>query len=85
MLFLIIFSLVNIAGVILCIKFIYYLFFEVFDILIMKEKTLFQKQLDINKIEDASKNIKIEFVEDESIDSSVLNSKFLFVLKCCAL
>ena len=73
--FLIIFSLVNIAGVILCIKFIYYLFFEVFDILIMKEKTLFQKQLDINKIEDASKNIKIEFVEDENIDSSVLNSK----------
>ena len=41
----------------------------------MKEKTLFQKQLDINKIEDASKNIKIEFVEDENIDSSVLNSK----------
>ena len=73
--FLIIFSLVNIVGVILCTKFIYYLFFEGFDILILKEKTLFQKQLYFNKIENASKDIKIEFAEDDSFDSSILNSK----------
>ena len=73
--FLIIFSLVNIIGILFCSQFIYHLFFEAFDILIMKEKTLFQKQLNLNKIENDTKNIKIEFVDDESYDSNTLNSR----------
>jgi hypothetical protein len=73
--FLIFFSLVNIMGILFCFQFIYHLFFEAFDILIMKEKTLFQKQLDLNKIEKATKDIKIEFVDDESFDSNILNSR----------
>jgi len=73
--FLIFFSIVNIVGILFCSKFIFHLFFEGFDILIMKEKTLFQKQLDLNKIEKDSKNIKIEFSDEESYDSNILNSR----------
>ena len=74
-LFLIFFSVVNIIGILFCSQFICHLFLESFDILIMKEKTLFQKQLDLNKIEKASKDIKIEFVDDDSFDSNILNSR----------
>ena len=74
-LFMIFFSVVNIIGVIFCFKFIYYLFFEGFDILIMKEKTIFQKQLELNKIEKNKRRRKIEFVDEESLDIDDLNSK----------
>lgn len=74
-LFLILFSVVNIIGILFCFKFICYLFLEGFDILIMKEKTLFQRQLEINKIENNKNNGKIEYVDEESLEYNQINSK----------
>ena len=41
----------------------------------MKEKTIFQKQLELNKIEKNERRRKIEFVDEESLDIDDLNSK----------
>ena len=45
--FFILFNVVNISGIIFCLKFILDLFVEGFNILILKKKTFIQKQLDI--------------------------------------
>ena len=73
-LFILILNLVLFFSFILCIKFIFVLFLEGFKILFMKEKTLFQKQIEIN--EKKPKNGKIEFDEehDESNNKSLNHS-----------
>ena len=70
--------IINLAifiGKIFCFKFIYSLFFDGFKILILKEKTLFQEQIELNE----GKGGQIEFVDEknESIDNSLnqLNSQ----------
>ena len=45
--FFILFNIVNISGIIFCLKFILDLFLEGFNILILKKKTFAQKQLEI--------------------------------------
>ena len=50
-------------------------FLEGFNILIMKEKTLFQKQLEINnKNQEKDTNRKIEFADEESTEVNGANS-----------
>ena len=70
--------IINLAifiGKIFCFKFIYSLFFDGFKILILKKKTLFQEQIELNE----GKGGQIEFVDEknESIDNSLnqLNSQ----------
>ena len=72
-LFILIFNLILFFSISLCIKFVFVLFFDGFNILFMKEKTFFQKQIEIN--EKKQKSGKIEFAEghDESINKT-LNS-----------
>ena len=70
--FLILFNIVNILGILFCSKFILDLFLEGYNILIMKKKTIIHKQLEIYSNE---KNRKIEFVDDESFDVNEANSK----------
>ena len=73
--FLILFNFVNIFGILFCSKFILDLFLEGFNILIMKEKTLFQKQLEINnKGQEKDTNRKIEFADEESTEVNGANS-----------
>ena len=79
-LLILIINIVIFFGVLLSIKFILILFLDGFNILIMKKKTFFQKQIEINETQ--NKNKKIEFVDenDESINNSInslnqLNSK----------
>ena len=54
-----------------CFKFIYNLFIDGFNILILKHKTLFQEQIELD--ESKNKGSQIEFVDDknESINSSL--------------
>ena len=40
-----------------------------------KEKTFFERQLELNLIEKREKNNKIEFAEEEKLDSNRDNSK----------
>jgi len=47
---------------------------EAFNTLTKKEKTLFQKQLDLNLIE-KNEGRKLEFEEDEKLDTNEENSK----------
>ena len=54
-------------------KFIKNFFFEAFNTLTKKEKTLFQRQLELNLIE-KKEGRKLEFVEDEKLDSNGENS-----------
>ena len=49
-------------------------FWEAFNTLTKKEKTLFQKQLDLNLIE-KNEGRKLEFEEDEKLDTNEENSK----------
>ena len=73
--FLILFNFVNIFGILFCSKFILDLFLEGFNILIMKEKTLFQKQLEINnKNQEKDTNRKIEFADEENTEVNGANS-----------
>ena len=72
--FMILFSVVNIIGILFCFKFILYLFLEGFDILIMKKKTLFQRQLEINKLKNKENSIE-DLTNDESLNYSGFNSK----------
>lgn len=73
--FLILFNFVNIFGILFCSKFILDLFLEGFNILIMKEKTLFQKQLEINnKNQEKDTYRKIEFADEESTEVNGANS-----------
>lgn len=72
--------IINLAiflGKILCFKFIYNMFFDGFNILFLKQKTLFQEQIELNESKD--KGGQIEFIDDknESINSSLnqLNSQ----------
>lgn len=69
-LFLLLFNIILFSGFVFCFKFIWNLFLEGFNTLMKREKTLFQKQLELNLIEKNDKNRKIEFVEEESLDSN---------------
>jgi hypothetical protein len=66
-------------GFLLCGKSIFILFLDGFNILFLKKKTLFQKQIDLDEKERREKDRKIEFTDDtnESINNSFyqLNSK----------
>ena len=73
--FLILFNLVNIFGILFCMKFILDLFLEGYNILILKKKTIIHKQLEIYSNEKHEKTRKIEFVDDESYDVNEINSK----------
>ena len=76
-LFILILNLILFLYIILYIKFTFALFLDGFNILFMKEKTLFQKQIEIN--EKKQKSGKIEFTQehDEIINESLdhLNSR----------
>ena len=67
-LLLLIVNIISFLGFLLCSKFIFDLFCEGFNILILKKKTIFQKQIDIDNEEKISKDRKIEF-NDENDDS----------------
>ena len=69
-----IFNSIVILAIGLCLKFSWNFFWEAFNTLTTKEKTLFQKQLELNLIE-KNENKKLEFVEDEKLDSNEENSK----------
>ena len=70
-LLILIINVVIFLGVLLNIQFVFYLFLDGFNILIMNKKTFFQKQIEINETQD--KNKKIEFVDenDENINNSI--------------
>ena len=70
----IIFNCIVILAIGLCLKFIWNFFWEAFNTLTKKEKTLFQKQLDLNLIE-KNEGRKLEFEEDEKLDTNEENSK----------
>ena len=70
----IIFNCIVILAIGLCLKFIWNFFLEAFNTLTKKEKTLFQKQLDLNLIE-KNEGRKLEFEEDEKLDTNEENSK----------
>lgn len=83
-LLLLIFSIILFIGVLICIKFTLVLFFDSFNILAMKKKSIVQRQIELN--EKNEKSGKIEFVEDDSINNSTykldkLDSKELFKTK----
>ena len=64
-------SLAIIIGMVLQIKYIYVSFYESFNILVLGEKTMLQKQIEINE---KGNNDKIEFAdENESMNSSSYN------------
>ena len=69
----IIFNSIIIFIIGICLKFIKNFFFEAFNTLTKKEKTLFQRQLELNLIE-KKEGRKLEFVEDEKLDSNGENS-----------
>ena len=69
-----IFNSIVILTIGLCLKFNWNFFWEAFNTLTKKEKTLFQKQLELNLVE-KNENRKLEFVEDEKLDSNEENSK----------
>ena len=59
----------------LCLKFIWTFFWEALNTLTKREKTLFQKQLELNLVEKNEKG-KLEFVEEEEkLDNNGENSK----------
>ena len=59
----------------LCLKFIWNFFWEALNTLTKREKTLFQKQLELNLVEKNEKG-KLEFVEEEEkLDNNGENSK----------
>ena len=74
-LLLFIFNLVIIFCQICFSKFILNLFLESIRIIMKKEKTIFERQLELNLIEKKGKNNQIEFVEEEKLDSNKDNSK----------
>ena len=74
-LLLFIFNLVIIFCQICFAKFILNLFLESIRIIMKKEKTIFERQLELNLIEKKGKNNQIEFVEEEKLDSNKDNSK----------
>lgn len=76
LIFLLIFNIIMFSGIIFCFKFIWHLFFEAINIVLKKEKTLFQKQLELNLIENNAKSRKIEFTDEESLDSINVNSNY---------
>ena len=73
--YLFIFDLIIIICKLFCIKFIWNLFLEGFRILMKKEKTLFERELELNIIEDIDKNKKTGFVAEGNLDSNRENSK----------
>ena len=56
-------------------KFIWNLFFEGIRILMKKEKTLFERQLELNLVEKNEQNERKEFIEEERLDSNRKNSR----------
>ena len=75
LLFLFIFNCVIILLNLFCIKFSIQLFLEAVNILMKKDKTLFERQLELNLIERKEKNRKNKFVNEEKLDSNRDNSK----------
>ena len=74
-LFYFIVNCVIILATALCLKFIWNFFWEAFNTLTKREKTLFQKQLELNLVEKNEKG-KLEFVEEEEkLDNNGENSK----------
>jgi hypothetical protein len=67
-LLLLMFSLVLFIGILICIKFTFLLFFDGFNVLAMKKKTIIQRQIELN--ESKEKSGAIEFVEEDSINNS---------------
>ena len=66
---------VIILATVLCLKFIWNFFWEALNTLTKREKTLFQKQLELNLVEKNEKG-KLEFVEEEEkLDNNGENSK----------
>ncbi len=59
-------------GFAIYIKFIFELFLDGFNILILKKKTLFQRQIEIN--ENKGRGGKIEFTDENDNDESKDNS-----------
>ena len=74
-LLLLMFSLVLFIGILICIKFTFLLFYDGFNVLAMKKKTIIQRQIELN--ESKEKSGTIEFVEEDSINNSTykLDSK----------
>ena len=56
-------------------KFIWNLFIEGIRILMKKEKTFFERQLEMKLVEESDKNMKREFVKEERLDSNRENSR----------
>ena len=75
LLIVIILNFIIFAGIILLLKFIWNLFLEGIRILTKKQKTLFERQLELNLIKENENNRKIEFVEEENLDSNKENSE----------
>ena len=73
--YLFIFNCVIIICQLICVKFIWNLFLEGFRILMKKEKTLFERQLELNLVEKNERNMNKEFVEEERLDSNRENSR----------
>ena len=74
-LFYFIVNCVIILATALCLKFIWNFFWEALNTLTKREKTLFQKQLELNLVEKNEKG-KLEFVEEEEkLDNNDENSK----------
>ena len=67
-LLLLVFSIILFICVLICIKFTFLIFYDSFNILAMKKKTIVQKQIELN--EKNEKSGKIEFVEEDSINNS---------------
>ena len=72
-------NLIMFLGFLFCLKSIFILFLDGFNILFLKKKTLFQKQIEMDEDERRGKDRKIEFADEtnESMNSSSyqLNSK----------
>lgn len=72
-------NIIIFLGFLLCCKFSIIMFCDGFNVLFLKKKTLFQKQIEINMKEKKVQDRKIEFTDDkdESINNSLshLNSK----------
>jgi len=58
-----------------CVKFLWNLFLEGIRTLMKKEKTFFERQLELNRIENIEKNRKLGLVKEENLDSNREDSK----------
>ena len=72
-LLLLIVNIIIFLGFLFCSKFIFTLFCDGFNILILKKKTIFQRQIDLDEKEKIDKDRKIEFSDenDESMNNTL--------------